>query len=181
MSKKLMLKDVRIQYPVLFEPRENKLSGKREYSARLIMPEGHAGIEAIKAAMNELFKDKFGANADKKLKKALGNDNTKFLRFDDDRGWYYINVKRRDTDGAPTVVDRARKRLEMASGLPRGGDFVNALVEVWVYDNQSTGTSATLLGVQYAKEGEPLSAVATAKTDDFEDLGAGEDAVEDFM
>lgn len=174
---KVMLKDVRCAYPQLFEPVSNKFSGREEYSVRVMIPESDkAQVEKIHNAMKEAFNNKFGMEkGPRKYKAAMESKNTRLLQFDDENGYYYLNLKRRSTDGAPAVLDRNKRHLSSAEGRIYGGCYVNAVFEVWVYDNASTGAGNTLLGVQFVRDGEPFSGASQPSDNDFEDLGSGDD------
>ena len=180
---KLSLKNVRCAYPQLFEPVENKFSGREEYSIRVMIPASDTEqVEKVRNAIREAFINKFGSEkGPRKFKAAMESKNTRCMQFDDENDYYYINLKRRATDGAPVVMDRNKRHLSASEGRIYGGCYVNAVFEVWVYDNASTGAGSTLLGVQFVKDGEPFSGAAQPSDDDFEDLGGDSEVTDDDM
>ena len=175
---RVILKNVRCNYPRVFAPETNQLSGKSEYSIVVMIPENDPQVAELKAKMQEVWVNKFGPEkGPRKLKSAMDSKNTRFLHFDDENGFYKLNLKRKETDGAPMVLDRAKNKLDASSGKPYGGCFINVSFDLWVYDKQSTGTSATLLGVQFVDDGEPFGGSSQPSEKDFDDLsndGTGE-------
>ena len=170
-NNRFILKNVRCNYPRVFAPETNQLSGKSEYSIVVMIPENDPQVAELKAKMQEVWVNKFGPEkGPRKLKSAMDSKNTRFLHFDDESGFYKINLKRRETDGAPIVIDRAKQPLTASSGLPYGGCYINVSFDLWVYDKQSTGTSATLMGVQFVADGEPFGGSSQPSDKDFEDL-----------
>lgn len=79
----------------------------------------------------------------------------------------------------PLVLDRDRSPLTEDDNRLYAGCYVNAMIELWVQDNQwGKRINANLLGVQFFKDGEPFSDGATASVDDFEVFETDD---EDFM
>ena len=168
---RVILKNVRCNFPRVHAPEVNQLSGKNEYSIVVLIPENDPQVAELKNKMQAVWVAKFGPEkGPKKLKSALDSKNTRFLHHDDENACYRINLKRREQDGAPMVLDRAKQPLAASSGLPYGGCYINVSFDLWVYDKQSTGTSATLLGVQFVKDGEPFGGSSQPSDKDFEDL-----------
>lgn len=168
---RVVLKNVRCNYPRVHKAETNQLSGKTEYSISILIPQDDPQVAELKAKMQAVWVSKFGPEkGPKKLKSAMDSKNTRFLHFDEETGFYRINLKRKESDGAPMVLDRAKNKLEESSGKPYGGCYINVSFDLWVYDKQSTGTSATLLGVQFVKDGEPFGGSSQPSDKDFEDL-----------
>lgn len=180
---KISLNNVRCAYPELFAPKENKFSGREEYSIRIMIPASDtAQVEKMKKAMLEAFNNKFGSEkGPRKYKAAMESKNTRCMQYDDENNWYYINLKRKASDGAPVVLDRDKRHLSAAERRIYGGCYVNAVFEVWCYDNASTGAGTTLLGVQFVKDGEPFSGASQPSDDDFEDLGADTEVTDEDL
>lgn len=80
----------------------------------------------------------------------------------------------------PIVMDRNKAPLTPQDGKPYAGCYVNATLDIWAQDNQwGQRINATLLGVQFDRDGDAFSGGAPADADDFDDLGAGADASSD--
>ena len=175
---RVILKNVRASYPRVNTPELNKFSNRTEYSITVLIPQDDPQVEALKSTMRVVWEKKFGPEKGlKKLKAAMDSKNTRFLHFDEEMGCYRINLKRKESDGAPIVIDRAKNKLEESSGKPYGGCYINVSFDLWVYDKQSTGTSATLTGVQFVADGEPFGGSSQPSEADFEDLS--DDGAED--
>lgn len=155
-------------------------SSKPRYSCSIIIPEGDKQIDEIKALELELCKEhqwkskEKGADAHKTLAKkdrlALhdGDDKQKYEGFP---GNFYLSPS---NDTRPTAVDRDKSPLTKDDGKLYSGCYVNAKVEIWVQDNNyGQRVNATLLGVQFVKDGDAFGAGAPpANPDDFPDLDA---------
>lgn len=77
----------------------------------------------------------------------------------------------------PTVLDRDKSQLDESDGKIYSGVYVNAIISPWVQDNKyGKRVNATLLGIQFVKDGERIGGSQTASVDDFDDI---EDDFED--
>lgn len=162
----------RLQTPHLFEVYTDKY-GKTQYSAiiRLYDPKEFAKVEKAKLAACEA---KWPGKGAAMLKKINGNPNCCLLREsdDEDNPYKFLRVTRRKEDGKPPTVDRRRQEVTQTDGLLVSGAYVRVIIGCWAYDNQSKGVSATILGIQYVKYGEPFGGTPMkVEQDDFEDLG----------
>lgn len=179
---KLLLKNVTIAYPNLFEAKANAKynAEKKQYTAQIRIYDDQSdaaeNMKLIKEAMHELAKGKWGEKAKRYYEDTQDSKNTRWLQRNNEEGFYFFSVKRNESEGAPKVLDGQRNTLFAADGKPRSGDTVNVLISPWIYDNQnSRGYSATLMGVQYVREGTVvIGNTAIATEDDFEILGTDE-------
>lgn len=146
----------------------------------IIAGDDDAQLELIRATEEEVAtehqwksKEK-GADVLKTLRKkdraALhdGDDKQKYEGFP---GNFYLSPS---NDSRPTAVDRDRSPLTKDDGKLYSGCYVNAKVEIWAQDNNfGQRINATLLGVQFVKDGDAFGAGAPpANPDDFPDLDA---------
>jgi hypothetical protein len=77
----------------------------------------------------------------------------------------------------PLVLDSNKAPLTAADGKPYSGCYVNAMIEVWAQDNQhGKRVNASLLGVQFVRDGERLAGGSVATADDFEPIPGATDA-----
>lgn len=157
----IKLSNVTIAYPVLDKPQENKFNGEPNYSCQIRLykdnPQQAAQAEVVIEAMKKAAAEKWGSNAAKMWKVTQQGVNTRFLRYEEEGGYYFMNLKRRPNkateSGAPLLV--APDLSKLPEGKVRGGDIVNVNFSVWPYDNSGNrGFSSTLLGVQWVCEGE---------------------------
>jgi hypothetical protein len=76
------------------------------------------------------------------------------------------------TTRRPTIIDRDKTPLVEEDGKPYAGCYVNAVVDLWYSDHPKGGKQVlgNLLGVQFAKDGEPFGSGAVDVDDEFDDL-----------
>jgi len=180
---RILLKNVRLAFPNLFEPTTVAGEGKPRFSATLLIPADHPQIEEIKAAQLSIAQAKWGAKAaaivkglDKQDKLALHDGDTK-SKYDGFPGNFFISAAAQE-NAAPTVIDRDRSPLSERSGRPYAGCFVNASIELWAQDNNyGQRVNAQLRGIQFYQDGDSFSAGRPAQADEFEEVteGAGAD------
>jgi hypothetical protein len=180
---RILLKNVRLAFPNLFEPTTVAGEGKPRYSATLLIPADHPQIEMIKAAQLAIATAKWAGKAaaivkglDKQDKLALHDGDTK-SKYDGFPGNFFISAAAQE-NAAPTVIDRDRSPLSARSGRPYAGCFVNASIELWAQDNSyGQRVNAQLRGIQFYQDGDSFSAGRPADADEFEEVteGAGAD------
>ena len=182
---RILLKDVRLAFPNLFEPTTVNGEGKPRYSATLIIPADHPQLAEIRAKQEAVAKDKWRDKAaailrglEKQDKIALHDGDTK-TKYDGFPGNFFISAAAQE-NAAPTVIDRDRSPLSSKSGRPYPGCYVNASIELWVQDKAyGQRINAQLRGIQFYRDGDSFSAGRPADADEFEDVAEGAEA-EDF-
>ena len=182
---KITLKNVRLSFPDLFVARPFKPGDAPKFKATFLVPKGSAQDKELNAAIRAVAKEKWGAKADNILKQITNNPN-KFCYQDGDNkdydGYEGHMAFSANNKTRPTVIDRDRTPLTEADGRPYAGCFVNAIVELFTYDNSGAGMSASLGGVQFLRDGEAFSGGRPAAADDFEDVSdTGADEEEAFV
>jgi hypothetical protein len=180
---RILVKNVRLAFPNLFEPTTVAGEGKPRYSATLLIPADHPQIAEIEAAQLAVANAKWGVKAaaivkglGKQDKLALHDGDTK-SKYDGFPGNSFISAAAQE-NAAPTVIDRDRSPLSAKSGRPYPGCFVNASIELWAQDNNyGQRVNAQLRGVQFYADGDSFSAGRPADADEFEEVteGAGAD------
>ena len=181
---RILLKNVRLAFPNLFEPTTVAGEGKPRYSATLIIPADHPQLAEIRAKQEAVAKDKWRDKApamikglDKQDKLALHDGDTK-VKYDGFPGNFFISAAAQE-NAAPTVIDRDRSPLSAKSGRPYAGCFVNASIEFWAQDNNfGQRINAQLRGIQFYADGDSFSAGRPADADEFEECVEGADADE---
>jgi len=176
---KLQLKNVRLSFPDLFEPRAFKAGDEPKYKATLLIAKDDPQIAVIEKAILATAAEKWGAKGAAVVKGIRGNPN-KFNFQDGDTkeydGYAGMMAFTANSKSRPLVIDRDKTPLSMADGRPYAGCYVNASVELFGYDNSGNGISATLKGVQFVKDGDAFGGGAPASPGDFDDLGVEEEA-----
>lgn len=180
---RILLKNVRLAFPNLFEPTTVAGEGKPRYSATLVLGPDHPQLAEIQAAQTAVAQAKWGAKAaaivkglEKQDKLALHDGDTK-SKYDGFPGNFFISASAQE-NAAPTVIDRDRTPLSARSGRPYAGCFVNASIELWAQDNNyGQRVNAQLRGVQFYADGDSFSAGRPADAEEFEEVtdGAGAD------
>lgn len=180
---RILLKNVRLAFPNLWEPTTVAGEGKPRYSATLLIPADHPQIAEIEAAQTAVAQAKWNAKAPaivkglaKQDKLALHDGDTK-SKYDGFPGNFFISAAAQE-NAAPTVIDRDRSPLSAKSGRPYAGCMVNASIELWAQDNNyGQRVNAQLRGIQFFADGDSFSAGRPADSDEFEEVteGAGAD------
>lgn len=185
MSTILILKNVRLAFPDLFEAKQFDGKGPFTYGATFLMAPDSPERAAIEGAMTEAAAAKWGVKAADHLKaiKAGGSQKCCFVSgdskaYDGFAGQWALSAKRQQDSGHPKVVDPQLNDLSPSDGKPYGGCYVTAKVEIWAQDNNfGKAIRATLIAVQFVKDGEAFSATGPADTDGLETEASGADLV----
>jgi hypothetical protein len=162
MATKIMLKNVRLSYANLFEPRENK-NGELRYSTALLIPKDHPQVDELHAAITSEGEEKFGKKWASMAKKAYPMyDADEDGKADDDpiyEGMFYINTS---SKRKPQVVDRQVQPILDDSEI-WSGCYANVSIAVFSFDvPENKGVSFGLNNVQKVKEGERLGGAPNA-------------------
>ncbi len=172
---KVTIKDVRLAFPDLFEARAFKGSGDPKFGASFLFAKDHPAVKEIENAIEKVAKEKWKDKAATILK-GLRTKNDTCLHDGDTKpeidgyeGNFYISAR---SSVRPTVVDRDRTRLEKSDGRPYGGCYVNAIIDIWAMDSSDFGkrVCASLMGVQFVRDGEAFAGGTAASPDEFEEL-----------
>jgi len=184
---KVVLKDVRIAFcQDLFTPGRfgNDPASKEAYSSTfLINPVSNAeSLEVVKNAIRQVAIEKWGPKAEENLKmlKAQnkiclhdGAEKAKHPGFD---GNFFIASR---SEVAPGVFDKVKNaagelvRLTERDGKPYAGCYVNASIDIWVQaNNYGTRINATLLGVQFSRDGEAFGGSRPSDGDEFSEFAS---------
>lgn len=184
---KIVLKNVRINYPKLVVAQENRFSqdGRKFYSAQIVIAEDDKeNLALITKGIKEAFIAKFGDKAERFYNLARENKNTRGLQHDGDKRYWYFNAKRKEENSAPIVYSADLKRvLTTAQEMPKSGDYVDVVVQSWCYDaSGSKGVGFELVSLHYRCEGEPFEGAGIRATaDDFEALASSSSNDDDAL
>lgn len=163
-----------------------KGDGKPRHSATFLIVPGDANDKAIRAAIDAVGSEVFKAKW-LRLKEAWEKNPNKFCYQDGDTknwdgagGMMVLAAHRKAKDGRPTVLNLNKSPVAENDGIIYGGCYINGSVDIWAQDGENSGIRCTLLGVQYAGEGDSFSGARRSDDSDFEDLsdtgGEAEDA-----
>lgn len=180
---RVILNNVRLSFPALFRPEAFKKGDEPKFKATGLIDKTDPQIKTIEAAISEVAKEKWGAQADKIIKGIRGNAN-KFCFQDGDskdydgyQGKMALSAK---SASRPTVLDRDKTPLTETDGKPYAGCYVDLIVDLFAYENSGNGVSASLKAVRFRGDGDAFSGGKPADPDEFDDLdasGSGDDDI----
>ena len=171
---KIKLNAVRLSFPQLFEAKTVNGEGKPAFSASFLIDPKDSQVAVINNAINAVAAEKWGAKAEAMLKTIRAADKTCLhsgdlkANYDGFEGMLYVSARNAIK---PLVVDTNRSPLTEQDGKPYAGCYVNVSLELWPQDNNyGKRINATLMGVQFYKDGESFVGGGVASEDDFDDL-----------
>lgn len=193
------LKNVRLSYAFLFQKKKDKpdtqnpgkiIQGK--YACSFLFPkntpEGKELLAAVKAAADEVKKDKWGSNPPKlKADKVCLKDGDAEGEPTEYAGHFYVAGSNPDQ---PQLIDRKKGkdgkwvRLVGADGRPvqgatsllYSGCYANAVVRLWAQDNEfGKRINCSIEVVQFLKHGEAFGAAPIDADDALDDADIGDE------
>lgn len=173
-SEKITLKNVRLSFPRLFEPRAFEEGQKKRYEATFLLDptdKEHAKtIKEIKKQAAKVAREKWPNGIPKRLPTNFGLADEEGLEYDGYEGMFYFRTAR-PGDSRPTVVNRDRTPLSAEDGVIYAGCYVNATVTIWAQDNQfGKRLNGNLRAVQFVKDGEAFGAPPVDAEEEFDEL-----------
>src|SRR5690606_1056902 len=159
---------------------------RKRYDATFIFRPQHEAFQQIQQAIIKVAKQKWGDDKGLAYAKALlqrdqmclHDGSFKALNYEGlDGNWFVSGIIRTRPAVVHCVKDPATGKatvLTEADGVIYAGCYVNAIIEVYPFEGREgkkDGIYATLLGIQFAADGEAFGG-RTASPDDFEALDA---------
>jgi hypothetical protein len=181
---RIWLREVIIAYAQgIFTARAAKPGDPEKYGAAFLLEKNHPSLKQLSDAVIAAAKVKWPTKWEDMLKQLKAGDRLPVHNGDAKAnsagyaGRLYVNA---GNSIRPTVLDRDKSPLTASDGRPYSGAVVNAFVEIWAQDNQhGKRVNASLLGVQFVRDGERLAGGSVATADDFEALpDSGEESGE---
>lgn len=145
-------------------------TAKEKYGEKLVKDEDGVEMPNYKLVLKQLDEDRRGLRKGN-LKKTPGGDI-----YDGFEGKSFVTAR---TIKRPTVVDRDRSPLTAEDGRPYSGCYGTVHLDIWALMKKGVKHCivADLTGVQFTRDGDAFGGgSAPAKSDDFDDLSAGEDS-----
>ena len=181
-SATLRLRNVRLSFPHLFTPREQKsddgTATKKTYQASFLLPiEGdpNENLRNAKAAVMHCIKVGLkGKNPGSErvcLRSGASKGEQGLEGYDDTM--FFLSASSKDK---PVTVDRSKRNgefveLKEEDGKLYGGCYVNATVRLWPQDNKfGKRVNAQLKAVQFYADGEPFGAPRVKAENEFGDV-----------
>jgi hypothetical protein len=163
---KIQLKNVRLSFPSIFKRSEfNGEQGKFEATFLLNKETQSDQIAVIQNAIEEAIKEaKIKVPSDKRCLKD-GDE----VEYDGYAGCMSIKAS---NNKRPTIIDRDKTPLaEDDANAPYAGCYVNAIVDLWVQNNNyGKRINANLYGIQFLKDGESFGSGDFDVTDEFDEF-----------
>jgi hypothetical protein len=161
---KMMLKNVRLSFPSLFQKASFDGNEGKFESTLLIDKSDKKTKDVIDAAIAEAITEaKVKVPSDKRCLK--DGDESDYDGYEGHWSFKAASSKR------PTVIDRDKTPIIESDEKVYAGCYVNAVVDIWIQNNKfGKRVNANLYGIQFVKDGEPFGLGATNVTDSFDDL-----------
>ena len=187
MSKKIMLRNVRLSYEHIFKATAFDDTQEAKYSATFIIPKDHADLPAVKKAYFEAGQEDFpsdfgGAGWPKgytcSLKDAdKDRDGNGELLAEKNPAYAGCYVLEANSTRRPVTINRNKAAVTEEDGIIYSGCYVNASLAAagYTFGKVKKGVKCYLHGVQFVKDGERFGSDAMS---DFDALDGDED---DFM
>lgn len=185
---KVVLRDVRLSFPDIWEAVQYQGQGPFNFRASFLMAPNSKSKKEVDAAIKQVATEKWAAKAGAILPGILANPQKccfidgNLKEYNGYAGNWALTATRSQESGRPRLVDRNKNiDLTPSDGKLYAGCYVNATVEIWAQDNSyGKAIRATLVNIQFVKDGESFGGAAPATADDLDDLGY-EDEEEDDL
>ena len=180
-----ILKNVRLSFPHIFEPKAIG-DGVPRYTANFLLDPADAEhkdlIRKIRDAANALYAegtrkpDAKPKAANCALKKGNDEDGAE-LYSGYDRMWF-VSAARAQKQGAPLVVDRDKTVLTADTTKVYAGCYVNAKIRLYFHEYDGVKrVNASIEAIQFYKKGDPFGN-GPASADGFEEVEGEEDGLD---
>jgi len=175
----ILVKNVRLSFPQLFNPRSFEGEAQAKYSAVFLLPKGSEQAKQVEAEIRRVATDAFGDKARMVIEKQ-NSTNRKLLKDGDaPEGFTTAGEQKNGYEGhlfikgtsvtAPKIVGRNKQLLTEADGIPYAGCMVNVQLDIWAQKNKfGTAVNCKLLAVQFWEDGERLGGASGANLDAFD-------------
>lgn len=191
MSKKVILRNVRLSYEHIFTATKFQEGQPAKFSATFIIPKDHPDLNAAKRAMLEAGSETFGAAFNTKngwprgftcsLKDAdIEVNNMGEVLSEKNPAYKGCYILEANSTRRPLVLGRKKEALTEEDGIIYSGCYVNASLAAdgYTFENLKRGVKCYLNGVQFVKDGERFGADASA---DFDELDFEDSDVDDLV
>lgn len=183
------LNRVRLTFPKLLPGQEEQYNGKGDpyWGASFLMERDHPDLPKLRAAIQAAAQAKWPQKFETQLKAAQAKDKLPVhdgdLKADKPygeayKGKLYVSARNNAKSGpAPAVFDNVidpatgqAREIKSASDkrAPYSGCYVNVILNLFAYQNEGEGVAASIMGVQFAEDGERLAGGVQAQAKDFE-------------
>jgi hypothetical protein len=185
MSKKIMLRNVRLSYEHIFKPTKFMEGSEPKYSATFIIPKDHPDLPAVKRAFFEAGQESFAKEFAKagvwprgftcSLKDADTEvDSMGEILAEKNEAYKGCYILEANSAKRPVVINRNKAAVTEEDGIIYSGCYVNASLAAagYTFGKMKKGVKAYLNGVQFVKDGERFGSDALG---DFDALDGEDD------
>lgn len=173
----LIVHNCRLAFPDVYVAKQFEGTGPYTYKATLLVEPMSSDAKNIQDEIHRVAHAKWGVKSEGILKTLVGQSQ-KYCFIDGNTKAYAgfanmmaLSASRRQDAGPPKVVNQQKQDLTAESGKPYSGCLVHAKVSLWAQDNQfGKGIRCTLLGLQFAGDGDAFSGGGSANGDGFEEI-----------
>ena len=152
METTVLLKNVRLSFPALWQPRVGPdANSKPSYQASFILDkkENAAEIEKVRAVITGIVKESFKGKQPPKICLRDGSEKPDVDGYGD--GVMFISAR---SDKKPEVVGRTMAKIIESDNKVYAGCVVNATVRLWAQDNNyGKRINAHLRAIQFVRDG----------------------------
>lgn len=188
MSKREMLRNVRLSYEHIFQPSALDDRSEPKFSATFIIPKDHPDASRIKRAMYEAGAEKY-PNAFKgqgwpagytcPLKDGdtdVNGNGERLCERNPEYAGAYVMKASAAANRRPAAVGRKKETIREEDGVIYSGCFVNASIAFagYEYGKIKKGVTCYLNGVQFVADGERFGSDATGDFDELDDTEGGD-------
>jgi hypothetical protein len=162
---KVITGKVRGSYVRVFEKSLNELNGKEEFSMSILIDKNDKEtIGAVKNAMNNVCRAKWGGQIPPGLKSPLRDGDVEKPNDMNYAGHFWMNLK---SSRKPGIVDRYNAAVTEPDAF-MSGDYCRVAMSAYAYEKGGNkGVSFGLNNIMVLEKGEPLGTVTRAQ-DDFQ-------------
>lgn len=154
----IVLNNVRLSFPALFQPKAGPEGGKAAYSATFIMDKkaNAKEIEAIKVGIAKIANESFKGKTPAKVCLRDGAEKADMDGYGD--GVMFTSAR---SEQRQVVVDNKKLPMDERDGRMHAGCYVNAVIRLWAQDNKfGKRINASLGPVQYVRPGKAFGGTA---------------------
>jgi len=164
--KKLVLQNVRLSFPSLWQTETYKGNDTGKYVASFLVDKTTDAGKALPKMITEVAEQAFGKPIPKKVEYCLKDGDQQ--EYDGYAGMWAIKA---NTKYRPTVIDRQKRPVTEEDDLIYPGCYVNASLEVYSYDGQyGKRVGCSLNAIQFVRDGESFVASSGDSLSDFDVL-----------
>lgn len=181
---KVIVHNVRLSFFNGFKAVAFQGDGKAKFSTgAIIRPSAVDSVAALREALEEVAKEKWGAKDAQTLNELIRKDRVCFqekpkcnAQGDPYEGYKDMFSLSASADARPLILDRNKAPLNESDGRPYSGCYADIGIEIWAQDNQyGKRINATLKAIRFRADGDAFSGGVPASPADFEDLAVEDD------